>query len=230
MSPLGSPAAVELRNVELHYFAICGRGEPIRLMLEDAGIAYTEVNLDGPSWKERKWDLDTYQFNQIPVLKVNGFNLAQLDAILRYVAKAAGYGGNGNLQDEAVADMLQAACEDLHVSYVRIVYGADAVNQLLSYVKEHVPTVLKQFERLLKQSKSSQGYFVYEYPSPGEFHLYYLLYALSRLHPNLLAEFSYLAAWRAVMSTRQGIRAYETSGRRKEMLNMSPSGQNPVLW
>ncbi|KAH9829943.1 pi class glutathione S-transferase [Rhodofomes roseus] len=225
---MSSAPIVELRDVELHYFAICGRGEPIRLLLEDAGVPYVENN-DGDAFFAKKWDLDEYRFNQLPRLKVNGLNLAQLDAILRYIAKARGYGGNGNLEDEAVADMLAVACEDLHVTYLSKVYSPDAANLLPPFAKEHVPKVLKQFEHLLQQSKSPKGYFVYDHPSFAEFHLYYLLFALSHLNPALLANFPALSAWRETMSARQGIKAYETSGRRREMLNAAPTAQMRVV-
>ena len=61
---------VELRDVELQYFPICGRGEPIRLILEDTGVKYTENN-DVAAFTEKKWDLNEYRFNQLPRLKVS---------------------------------------------------------------------------------------------------------------------------------------------------------------
>ncbi|KAH9921898.1 glutathione S-transferase [Fomitopsis serialis] len=225
---MSSTPIIELRDVELQYFPICSRGEPIRLLLEDAGVAYVETN-NVESFKAQKWDLDEYRFNQMPRLKVNGFNLAQLDAILRYIAKARGYGGNGNLEDDAIVDMLEAACEDLHVAYQRNVYNPDAENLLPSFALQDVPRALKQLEHLLQQSKSANGYFVYEHPSFAEFQLYYLCYCLSHLNPDLLAGYPGLAAWRETMSARPGIKAYETSGRRKKMLNASPNGQKRVV-
>ncbi|KAH9931785.1 uncharacterized protein B0H18DRAFT_66779 [Fomitopsis serialis] len=135
---------VELLDIELQYFSICGRGEPIRLLLEDAGVAYVEKN-DEEHFHAKKWDLDEYRFNQMPRLKVNGFYLAQLDAILRYLAKATGYGGSGNLKDDAIVDMLQAACEDLHSAYSRNVYSADAATLLPAFAKQYVPIVMKQW-------------------------------------------------------------------------------------
>ncbi|KAI0727542.1 glutathione S-transferase [Fomitopsis betulina] len=218
---------VELRDAELHYFPICGRGEPIRLMLEDTGVKYTESN-DVAAFKEKKGDLDEYRFNQMPRLKVNGLNLAQTDAILRFIAKARGLGGNGKLEEDVIADMLGCACEDLHNTYVKTAYSPDAATLLPPFAKEHVPKILKQIEHLLKQSKNPKGYFVYEYPSFSEYHLYYLLYALGRLNPNLLSDFPELAAWKQTMGARPGIKAYEASGRRHEMLNGTPSAQNPV--
>lgn len=65
-----SPAPlVELRDIELYYFPICGRGEPIRLILEDTGVKYTEVN-DIAAFREKQSDVNEFRFNQIPRFKV----------------------------------------------------------------------------------------------------------------------------------------------------------------
>ncbi|EPT05279.1 glutathione S-transferase C-terminal-like protein [Fomitopsis schrenkii] len=224
-----SPAPlVELRDIELYYFPICGRGEPIRLILEDTGVKYTEVN-DIAAFREKQSDVNEFRFNQIPRFKVNGLNLAQTDAILRFIAKARGLGGNGKLEEDVIADMLSCACEDLHVTYMSNVYSPDAAKLLPPFAKNHVPMVLKQLEHLLKQSKSPEGYFVYEHPSFSEYHLYYLIYALGHLNPNLLSNFPELAAWKETMGARPGIKAYEESGRRNERLNGSLSAQKPVV-
>jgi len=41
--------------VELQYYQLCGRGEPIRLLLEDAGVAYVETH-DVKHFNAKKWD------------------------------------------------------------------------------------------------------------------------------------------------------------------------------
>jgi len=124
---------------------------------------------------------------------------------LRYIAKA---------RDDAIVDMLQAACEDLDAAYIRSLYTPDAAILMPTFAKQVVPKVVRQLEHLLKQNQSSSGYFVYEHPFFAEFHLYYLLYSLTHLKPNLLADCPSLAAWRETMNARPGIKAYETSGRR----------------
>lgn len=80
-----SPAPLlELRDVELEYFSICGRGEPIRLLLEDTGVKYTEIN-DSAAFTEKKWDLNEYRFNQLPRLKVGfEFGLRGVSSICQH--------------------------------------------------------------------------------------------------------------------------------------------------
>lgn len=51
-------------------FPICGRGEPIRLILEDAGIPYEESN-DTAAFFSIKMDCEEYPFNQLPRLEVS---------------------------------------------------------------------------------------------------------------------------------------------------------------
>lgn len=79
----------ELKNVVLTYFPIQGRAAPLRLLMEDAGVEYTESN-DVAAFREDKMDCELYPFNQLPRLTVNGIHLAQQGAILRLLAKAKG--------------------------------------------------------------------------------------------------------------------------------------------
>jgi hypothetical protein len=67
-SPL-TMSTVEITSCVLQYFPIQGRGEPLRLFMEDSGIEYTESN-DVGAFKEKKFDLDEYAFNQLPRLTV----------------------------------------------------------------------------------------------------------------------------------------------------------------
>ena len=66
-----------------------GRGQTIRLLLEDAQIAYDDTRYtfqEYPEWKET----GLVEFNPvktIPVVKLNGKILTQSYAILRYFAK-----------------------------------------------------------------------------------------------------------------------------------------------
>lgn len=62
-------APVQLTSVQLLYFPICGRGEPIRYILEDAGVAYEESN-DGELFGRGKMDCDEFAFGQLPRVTV----------------------------------------------------------------------------------------------------------------------------------------------------------------
>ena len=44
----------DIDNVTLHYFAVRGRGEPVRLLMEDAGIHWTERGYTRETWPAAK--------------------------------------------------------------------------------------------------------------------------------------------------------------------------------
>lgn len=41
-------------NITLHYFAVRGRGEPIRLLMEDAGLNWKERGFNRETWAPAK--------------------------------------------------------------------------------------------------------------------------------------------------------------------------------
>ena len=127
-------ASLDLSSVTLQYFPIQGRGEPIRLLLADARIPFSESN-DTATFFANKHDLAQYRFQQLPRLSVvragsgdEVVHLAQQGAILRFLAKAARYGEGATPWQEALVDQLQDACEDLNSAYTRCIYGQDAVS------------------------------------------------------------------------------------------------------
>ncbi|BGP21018.1 hypothetical protein JCM10213_003218 [Rhodosporidiobolus nylandii] len=221
-------APIELTNIKLQYFPIAGRGEPIRYMLEDAGVAYEEA-ADVQMFRDGKFDYEQYRFNQLPRLTVNGTHLFQQGAILRFLAKAKGYTGSGDIFQDTLVDQLQDACEDLNVAYVSKIYAPNGPELLLTFIKEHVPKVLKQFDYIFSKNQQASGYLAYEKPSFAEFHLLYLFHALSHLNPALLEAFPTLKAWNERMLARPGLKAYFESGRMKTQLNGNDNGQKAIV-
>ncbi|GAA5915557.1 hypothetical protein JCM8208_002429 [Rhodotorula glutinis] len=222
--------ASTLSSVTLQYFAIQGRGEPIRLLLTDARISFSESN-DTASFFANKHDLAQYRFQQLPRLSVtrtdtgDEVHLAQQGAILRFLAKVARYGEGATVWQEALVDQLQDACEDLNGAYTRCIYGLDAPALLAEFVKTTAPKALNQFEYLFKTNGSEAGYLVYEQPSFAEFHLLYLVHALRKLAPSILDKYPTLAAWDKTMRARPGLESYEPT---HEMLNGNRNGQEAL--
>ncbi|GAA5945921.1 hypothetical protein JCM3775_004445 [Rhodotorula graminis] len=228
-------APLDLSSITLQYFPIQGRGEPIRLLLTDAGLAFTESN-ETSAFFANKHDLAQYRFEQLPRLSVTRadadsgaepevVHLTQQGAILRFIAKIARYGEGATVWQEAVVDMLQDACEDLNSAYTRCIYGQDALSLLAEFVKTTAPKALKQFEYLFATNKSEAGYLVYEQPSFAEFHLLYLVHALRKLAPSILDAYPTLTAWEATMRARPGLANYTP---RHEMLNANKNGQEAL--
>ncbi|GMR30499.1 hypothetical protein PMAYCL1PPCAC_00694 [Pristionchus mayeri] len=89
-------------HYKLHYFDICGRAEPIRMMFSVAGVPYEDHRFTKAEWPELK---KNFPFEAVPVLEVDGVQVAQTLAILRYVARENGFAGPDNLT-AAIADSL----------------------------------------------------------------------------------------------------------------------------
>jgi glutathione S-transferase len=64
-----------------------GRAEPIRLALAIGGVAFEDHRFAFPEFAEVR---KAAPFGQVPLLHVNGVQITQSDAILRYAGKLAG--------------------------------------------------------------------------------------------------------------------------------------------
>jgi glutathione S-transferase len=75
-------------KLKLTYFDMHGgRGEPVRLALAVGGIAFEDHRFAYSQFAEIR---KTVPFGQVPVLEVDGVQVTQCDAMLRYAGKLAG--------------------------------------------------------------------------------------------------------------------------------------------
>lgn len=75
-------------QLQITYFDVHGgRAEPARLALHLGGIAFDDKRFAFPEFAEVR---KTTPFGQVPTLHVDGQQVTQCDAILRYVGKLAG--------------------------------------------------------------------------------------------------------------------------------------------
>lgn len=75
-------------TLELTYFDSPGRAEPIRIALHIAGLAFTDRRLKFPEFAELRAS-GAFPLGSVPVLRVDGVQVIQTGAILRYVARSA---------------------------------------------------------------------------------------------------------------------------------------------
>jgi glutathione S-transferase len=92
-----------MTTYKLTYFDFDGgRGEPIRIALHSAGIAFEDHRLTFPQFTEQRLG---FRFHALPVFEVDGVAVTQSNAICRYV---------GKLSDLYPADDLQALyCDEV---------------------------------------------------------------------------------------------------------------------
>lgn len=147
---------MDMPTYKLTYFDLRVRGEPIRFLFAVAGVEFKDVRLTwgGPLWTEIK---PTMTFGQLPVLEVDGQQLAQTLAISRYLAAEFG------LLSKSAWDRAQA---DSHMFYlqsyldqaVRLTFLETDENRKVELAKtltETVaPTTFQKFENILKNEPS----------------------------------------------------------------------------
>ncbi|KAL6754469.1 glutathione S-transferase [Haematococcus lacustris] len=74
-------------KLRLIYFGLPGRAETIRVLLNVGKIPFEDYTISREQWAEVK---PTMPYGQVPVLEVDGKQLAQSSAIERYAARLAG--------------------------------------------------------------------------------------------------------------------------------------------
>ncbi|XP_059154693.1 glutathione S-transferase P 1-like isoform X3 [Physella acuta] len=197
---------------QLIYFNVRGRGEAIRLLFSDNGIAYEEINC-GENW-QKDWK-HQMQFGQVPALRDNDLQLVQTNAILRHLGRKHGlYGSND--EEASLIDMINDGIEDLRVKYLTMIYknyenGKDA------YIAD-LPAQLQPFEKLLAENGADKsGFCVGSKRSFADYNLFDLLDINLVLHPKCLEEFPVLDSYYKLLLARPGIGDHRESESFKQM-------------
>jgi len=137
--------------VKLTYFNVQGKGETIRLILEVAKADYEDTRTTFPEWAPLK---ETTPFGQLPVIKVDGEELAQSGAIIRFLARKYDLAGDGEL-GFAHADMILEHVNDYITQFVKVRFPFDKPTeerQKLAepLIQKFLPTWLAAAEKMLK--------------------------------------------------------------------------------
>lgn len=137
-----------MSNYKLTYFDFDGgRGEPIRIALHAAGIAFEDVRWTFPDFGAQRQSL---RFTAVPTLEMDGEMITQSNSISRYVGKMANLYPEDSLQ-ALYCDEVMDALEDLS-HYVVQTFGleGEALKQAREELKNGRLTVfIKGLDELL---------------------------------------------------------------------------------
>lgn len=99
-----------MSKYKLIYFDLDGgRGEPVRIAFHAAGIAFEDVRWSFDDFLEKRSEL---RFTCAPVMEIDGQQVSQSNAIMRYVGKLAGLYPD-DPQEALYCDEAMEAVEDL---------------------------------------------------------------------------------------------------------------------
>ena len=95
-------------EMELVYFDVPGRAEPIRIMLHAAGIDFVDTRISGKDWATIK---PTTPLGFVPILKMGGKEYSQSAALMRFAAKKSGCYPTNDIQALVVDEVMDSINE-----------------------------------------------------------------------------------------------------------------------
>lgn len=221
---------------ELFYWpTIPGRGEFVRLALEEAGAEYDDIaqRYEDPaeavtavSALLERADLDTPPF-ALPVLKTGDHVIAQTACILDYLGRRHGLspgdepGRLWTLQLQlTIADWVGEAHDSHHPLGAHLYYDEqkpEAKKRASAFVAERIPKFMAYFERVLRRNRAGDDWLVGSDLSYADLSLYLVVEGLDYAFPKAMAalagDFPKVRALHRRVAERPRIAAYLASPR-----------------
>ncbi|KAL4422233.1 hypothetical protein ABPG77_009708 [Micractinium sp. CCAP 211/92] len=217
---------------QLYYFAIRGRGEPIRLALAALNIEWEECGVDYPLMKS---DLQQFPFTQCPRFVDEDGNIAQSNTIMRHLGRKHGLYGD-SLAEAARIDMLADGVEDIKRKYLSLIYQDQLLDEAKkAYWSAHIDPASAtggrnsgaHFAYLAKlmEQYGAEGWAVGGKMSIADV----LVYELTDLHIRAFGSefgstYPLLEAHHAKLAAVPGIKAYLGSSRQFDKVNNNGLG------
>ena len=99
-----------MSNYKLTYFDIDGgRGEPLRITLHAAGLAFEDIRWSFPEFGEKR---NSARFHAVPFMEIDGKTITQSNALCRYIGKMSNLYPEDPLQ-ALYCDEVVEAIEDI---------------------------------------------------------------------------------------------------------------------
>lgn len=200
----------------LTYFGFRGLGEPIRLLLEDLGVAYEDRRVDGAEWAALK---PRMQFRQMPRFEDGQRTVFQSQAILRHLARPRGLCG----EDEAErirCDVSAEAARDLQQRLWDHFWspGSDSPEAAQAF---EAGTLAEQLA-LTADWLGEAPYFGGARPLFADYYALTVLDEAAAFFPGAVERAAPLAAYRRRMYARPALAAYAASGRQSAGYGFDP--------
>ena len=222
---------------EFYYWPmIQGRGEVVRLALEEAGANYIDVaRSDEEQEDNRAAILAILQDTNLerppfapPFLSDNGLIIAQAAAILQYLAPRINLIGTEEAErvfahqiQLTVTDFLMEV-HDTHHPLASALYYEDQVEEAkkrsANFIEMRIPKYLEYFEKILNNNKSNSGWLISDKLTYPDLSLFQIIEGLNYAFPNAFSKIG--KNYPKTLALREGVRnrpntaAYLASNRR----------------
>jgi len=200
----------------LTYWNKRGRGEQVRLLLQELGESYEDVYIDRQKLLElKKLGAKVLYFGSIPMLEDGDFRLCQAPVILSYLARKHGLAPESR-KGAAKADALVLGAEDLRIQYFGL-FGPGAAEKQRAFVDGQLRTRwLPSFEGHLEINDSDR-YFVGSSLTHADVAVWDVFDSLSTWVSGVaLDDYPRLQAFQRAFAERPRIASYLSSERRAQ--------------
>jgi glutathione S-transferase len=141
-------------TVKLTYFNLRARGEPARLILEQAGAEYEDHRLESPFVDIAPWVAykPSTPYGQLPVLCDNGVEIAQSMTIARYCANKYGLAGSNALENAQMDEIVDTVSDGTEKQYNAFLFEKDETKKAelqKTFNDEILPNLFKALEKRL---------------------------------------------------------------------------------
>lgn len=196
----------------LTYFAGWGLAEQGRWMLAAAGIHWDQVALQSHEEFLALRKEGKLLFGQLPLLEIDGLQLVQSQAIVRYVAQKGGLWGT-TASDSAVVDMLLEGIRDCRAVVVQYPFASHA-DQLVQEVPDRIVKQMAVFEAsIVKREDNSLG-FLKSGLSAADVLVAELVEGLLGMRPDVMGPYPTVASLHRQVVALPGLASYLASDKR----------------
>jgi glutathione S-transferase len=208
---------------QLTYFEIRGRAEPIRLLLEEAGVVYDDVQISQDEWPKRK---PSMPFGQVPMYREGDLELVQSHAILRHLARKHGLDGRDERQ-RVRCDIAIEAFRDIgdRMGAVFGALGSNRADHQKAFVEDELPERLAALERFYDSNPAGPPFWVGEALTVADILAFNFIEGFEAAFPDSLRSTPHLREFSQQFAGRPRIQAYFQSDRRPAALMYGPSGK-----
>lgn len=174
-----------MAGVTLHYFDILARGEAPRMILKYYGVEFVDHRINSEEWRRLKAE-GFCEFGQLPRLDVDGKELVQSFAIIRYLCQQH----NAYPTDPYEVYLCESICDlrnDIYSGVMPFFYRRDQ-SGIDAWYRDHMPAMLQRIEARLRSNSPEAQFFVGKGVSMADFVMFQFGYD-HFLRPNLRQRF-----------------------------------------
>jgi glutathione S-transferase len=212
----------------LTYFPTRGRGETIRLLLEDQRLPYTNRHVQREEWGNLKQQLRSSPelrkrgpFGQLPMFEdeTSGLNIVQSQAILRYLARRFNLYGK-NEQEMIRCDIVEEALVDGNAELRQIAFDPNFDSRKDKFLADELSTRLNDLEFFFTLNPSkSDTYWVGNDVTFVDYFAWDYLDKVRTLSKEVLSKHPHLHQfWKSFPEVRPNLAQYLRSHRRANLV------------